>query len=81
MADEEEDLEAIREGIKQGLATAMPGMMVNRWIVLVETIEQNGDRSVWMQSADDMKIWECLGMLEYAKLAEMAAEVNRDDDD
>lgn len=48
------------------------GQMATRWVVLVEVIDAEGERGLWLESPDDMRAWDVLGLLGYAKALEEA---------
>lgn len=44
---------------------------VTRWICIVETVDEHGDRGLWCVTQEGMQPWDKLGLLHYA--AELAA--------
>lgn len=51
------------------MKTIQPGAMVQRFILVVETMDEDGK---WINGfvAPGQKLWDTLGLMEYAKLAE-----------
>lgn len=64
---------ALDQSISDVLATA--GHMVNRWIAIVEVVDESGDRACWTFTADGMKRWDSLGLLQYGLVAEQTADI------
>lgn len=58
------------------------GQMATRWVVLVELIDAEGERGLWLEAPDDMRSWDTLGLLDYAGSLERAKIQwdNRDED-
>lgn len=52
------------------------GQMATRWVVLVEVIEGDGNRGLWIEAPEDMRQWETLGLLEFARAHECAKMTN-----
>ena len=46
--------------------------MVTRWVVLIETLDKDGDRGLWSLSDHDAKPWDTLGMLMFGVQKEQA---------
>jgi hypothetical protein len=46
--------------------------MVTRWVVLVETLDKDGDRGLWSLADHDAKPWDTLGMLMFGVQKEQA---------
>lgn len=51
------------------------GQMVNRWLAMVEVVDTEGDRGMWTFTADGMKRWDALGMLQYGLIAEQTRDI------
>lgn len=47
-------------------------LRVNRWVVIVETINENGEREMWQMSSRDSRAWDTKGMLAHAMDYELA---------
>lgn len=73
------DSEAVRTALANAVSTALPGEMVTRWVAIVETIDDEGVRALWLQAAEHQKSWDTLGLLRYADHLE-AASIIRDGD-
>lgn len=58
---------------------ASTGQMVNRWLAVIEVVDEEGDRGLWTFTAGGMKRWDSLGMLAEAQLAEQAAVLRGDE--
>ena len=48
---------------------------MTRFIILAEHVGSDSDRGVWMFIAPDMKVWDTLGLLEFARLSENSARI------
>lgn len=73
------DPDGVREAMANAVSTALPGEMVTRWVAIVETIDDEGVRALWLQAAEGQKSWDTLGLLRYADHLE-AASIVRDVD-
>lgn len=40
--------------------------MVTRWVVLVETIDEEGERGLWALASSENRAWDTKGMLQQA---------------
>lgn len=70
------DAEEIREAMGRAIAEGLGAdYMLGRWVLIAEVVEPTGERVMWAQAADDQKRWETLGMIEWARQIEQAAEV------
>lgn len=72
----------IREVMDERFPAHAPHMVVS-WHLCVSAMAAEGDRFQWAVSQDDARIWEVLGMLEYAKLqvaAYMVADQSKEED-
>lgn len=60
--------EALRDRLDSGLADAFrdTGDMVNRWVLVTEVVDSNGERALWLNANKDCKTWDILGMLHSA---------------
>lgn len=69
--------DTVRETLETGINAALGGEFVTKWLVIAESVGDDGKRGLWMQSSSDAKTWDVLGMIEFARLVELAQEVNR----
>lgn len=37
--------------------------MVTKWVALIETMDQDGERGMWTMTSDNVKAWDTTGML------------------
>lgn len=58
-----------------------PGVMMTRFVLVAEVIDNDGGRSVWSVEAPGSTSWDVLGLLEYAKAAESVSVWTAGDDD
>lgn len=54
------------------IAQAVSEGLVNRWVCLVEVIEDDGTRILLTAGSEDLRAWDTLGMLDYALERERA---------
>lgn len=72
------DFDAMNAEIHEALSTIIAkygSPITTKWVVLAESIEENGQRGMWMLTTPGQQRWESLGMLHYAIGKETAAEV------
>lgn len=69
------DPDQVTVKMRHAVETALGGEMVTRFVVIAETIDENGVRALWTQAADGQKAWDTLGLLRFAEHQELAAEV------
>lgn len=50
-----------------------PGAMLTRWVLLLEVVDDQGERALWTIAAPDQKAWDTLGLLDYARAVETSA--------
>lgn len=50
------------------------GGMATRWVILAEVVDADGERACWTLTPDGQRIWDTLGLVEYARLLEYANE-------
>lgn len=55
--------------------------LVTKWVALVESIDEAGERGLWACASDGIKRWESLGMLQYALTLDQANAARADMDD
>lgn len=79
--------QALRDASTEALGNvfrALPEpVMVNRFVILAEVLDNDGERRLWQITSDGMKTWETLGILACATAEESQMYVNApgDDDD
>jgi hypothetical protein len=64
--------EAVANGLAE--AAASVGEMVTTWVSVMETIDDDGVRGLWIQTAPGTQRWQMLGLLEAAKHYELQAK-------
>lgn len=68
--------------VEQALSEALrqqDGSMLGRYVLVAETIEQDGSRTTLITCPDQQAPWESFGLLEFGKSMEYgAAQENRD---
>lgn len=42
------------------------GEIVTKWTVIIELLDEDGDRGLWAVSDEHSSIWDTLGMLDFA---------------
>lgn len=64
----------VAEPMHRAIQEALPkeredleGCMVSRFIVVAEVITKDGDRNVDVSVSEGMRMWDVIGLLEYAK--------------
>lgn len=67
--------EALGAAIEQVISHTERGITA-KWVVLVESLDANGDRGLWAVAAPDMKVWDTLGLLQYGMARETARVTN-----
>jgi hypothetical protein len=73
--DDARDLADQVQGALADLLHRRDNAMLTRFVVVAEVIEQEGERALWLLAPRDMKAWESIGMLEYAR------DLERQDDE
>lgn len=56
------------------------GSMVQRFVLLVDVIDTEGERSMWSFAPPGSKPWDTLGLLAFAMQLEQAYSVDRGDE-
>lgn len=72
------------ERLENSIGSALGDMLVTKWVALVETIEEDGPRALYIAGSDGLQAWDTQGMLKYALAREdaaVAADLLRDLDD
>jgi len=81
MRDESELGKKIQDELDRvisGTVSKIEGSIVNKWIAIVEILDQDGDIALWTFVSDSTKAWDTMGMLEYGLLIQkVALEENR----
>lgn len=74
MNGETPDPEAVAVDVQNALADVLGrrGLMLTRWVLHAEVMEDDGERSLWHLTTEDMKIWDTLGLVDHARLIEWA---------
>lgn len=75
---DEDAWEQLQHTLQDTLANTLhahDGSMVTRFVVCLDVIDPEGERSLVLQCSPDMKSWDTLGMLEFARQQEQAASV------
>lgn len=65
--------EEMERRLRDAIPRALEGEFVTKWIVLLESVDAQGERTVLQATSDDVRVWESLGMLHHALLKEAAA--------
>lgn len=79
MSDDGERFDkAMADAVQRVASEVYPGDLVTRWVVLVETINQDGRRGLIVSAQVGSKPWDTLGLLQHAVHLEQAA-TSRDD--
>lgn len=76
-----DNIEQLQRSLDHVLADTLhrhDGSIVNRWIVLADVMDPEGERALVSLAQADMKPWDSLGMLEFARQVEQAATTNGD---
>ena len=66
---------AALDAVSSLIADVEPGAMVQRFVLLVEIIGDDGERAMWTLVPPDAKAWDSLGLIEHARQIEQAAAV------
>jgi hypothetical protein len=82
VTQDEEDLTlAAQAAVATMVARVEPDAVLVRFVVLAEIIGADSDRAVWMATGPDQRVWDTLGLLEYARAIQYAAVANDPGDD
>lgn len=54
--------------------------MVTKWVVCVESVEEDGARGLWVLAMDGMKPWDVAGLLKVATDRQTAQIIRGDDE-
>jgi len=69
----DEQREAAHQAVSNLVAQIDPGAMVNRFVLLCEVMDSQGERAVWTLAPKDAQAWDTLGLLDFARSLEYAA--------
>jgi hypothetical protein len=62
-------------GVQHALASALhthgQGALLTKFLAVVETIESDGTRALWLLPSPGMMQWDSIGLIEYARRVEM----------
>lgn len=61
----------LNDAITSAIQSVEPSM-VTKWVVLVETIDTDGDRGLWTVANEGATPWDSLGLLQHAVHLEQA---------
>lgn len=67
--------ETALDAVASLIATVDPGAMVQRFLLLAEVVDADGERVMWAFEPPDAKPWDALGLIEWARQIEQAAAV------
>lgn len=59
---------AIEHDLADAIATVLARhetSMVTKWIALIETMNDEGERGMWTMTSDNVKAWDTTGMLQH----------------
>lgn len=62
--------EAMQQELLEALSKILQkfeACMVTKYVVLVETVDEQGQRGLWTCESEGMVPWESLGLVEYAR--------------
>ncbi len=79
------DFEAVQREVGEAVAAVLArhGQMPNRWMLVAEVMDTDGERSLETFASQDLRSWDALGMLAFALERERGgvyADVAREDD-
>lgn len=68
------EYDEIRDSVGNALSQALVGQseMVNRWVALVEVMDSDGERAVYVMAPEGAKSWDTLGLLMFGVQMEQA---------
>lgn len=70
------------QSIENAISDSLGTMLVTRWVAVIETLEEDGTRGIWVPGSDGLQAWDTIGLLDYALTrdrANVAAEFIGDD--
>jgi hypothetical protein len=65
------------DALATGIAGAIDGQLVTKWLVLAEVIDSEGARSLQALSSEDLACWDAMGMMAHHS-AWLATEIGDD---
>jgi hypothetical protein len=73
----EQECPDTRLAVESAIANALAESdeMVTRWVALIESVDTDGKRGLFLLSNEDAKAWENIGMLGYALQCEQSRSV------
>lgn len=71
--------EAMNTAIRDVIAQHENGF-VTKWVALIETVDETGERGLWPLAGKDTKPWEVLGMLQHALHLQLAQTLHHDEE-
>lgn len=74
--------EQMRQSMGGAISTALATQdeMVTKWVAIVESIDNDGLRALWLLTDEGAKPWDTLGMLTFGIQQEQVASIVDDDD-
>lgn len=70
---------AIERDMADAIATVLARherSMPNRWLALIETIDEDGERGLWTLTSLGMMAWDTVGLLQYATHLQLARTIS-----
>jgi hypothetical protein len=83
MSEPEPDGEAIERDLGLAISDIVGRHergFVLKWVAIVETVAPDGSRGLWTMTADDVKAWDTVGMLQHALHIQLRQTLNPDED-
>lgn len=68
--DDDHGVDQLAERVQSLLADAVhqnDGSMLTKYVACVEVIDPTGERALFVLSTSEMKVWETVGFLEFAR--------------
>jgi hypothetical protein len=75
MSDDEDISERVEDAIGRAIQDVIrehEGGFTMRWVAVIESCDESGERGAWTLASPDAKPWDTLGMLTYAQQLEQA---------
>ena len=69
MSDEDSLRDALEAAIGQAIDAAVAqheGGFVTKWVALIESVDNSGERGLWTFTSDEVKAWDTVGLLQHA---------------
>jgi hypothetical protein len=67
--------ETIEQEVSRAISDAVAkheGGFVVKWVALVESVDESGERGLWTMTSEDVKAWDTVGMLQHGLHLQMA---------